>query len=43
MCIRDSYETISEYSIYINSPALSAMGISVPADIAETAVESSAQ
>ena len=42
-CAELPYETISEYSIYINSPALSAMGISVPADIAETAVESSAQ
>ncbi len=42
-CAGLPYETISEYSIYINSPALDAMGITVPADIAEIAVESSAQ
>lgn len=42
-CADLPYETISEYSIYINSPALDAMGITVPADIAEKAVESSAQ
>ena len=42
-CADLPYETISEYSIYINSPALDAMGITVPADIAEIAVESSAQ
>ena len=42
-CADLPYETISEYSIYINSPALDAMGISVPEEIAEIAVESSAQ
>lgn len=42
-CAELPYETISEYSIYINSPALDAMGISVPDEIAEIAVESSAQ
>jgi len=34
------YETISEYGIYVNSDALNAMGIELPADIAEKAVES---
>jgi putative ABC transport system substrate-binding protein len=35
------YETISEYGIYINSEALAAMNIELPADIAERAIESS--
>lgn len=34
------YETISEYGIYVNSAALEALSISVPADIAEKAIES---
>lgn len=33
------YETISEYNTYINSDALNAMGIQVPADIAAKALE----
>ncbi|MGM9618659.1 MAG: ABC transporter substrate-binding protein [Oscillospiraceae bacterium] len=35
------YETISEYGIYVNSEALSAMGIVLPGDVAQRAVESS--
>lgn len=34
------YETISEYGIYINSDAIAAMGVTVPAEIAEKAIES---
>ena len=34
------YETISEYGIYVNSEALNAFGIELPADIAEKAIES---
>ena len=34
------YETISEYGIYVNSDAIAAMGIEVPAEIAEKAIES---
>lgn len=34
------YETISEYNTYINSEALDAMGITLPAEIADTAIES---
>lgn len=34
------YETISEYNTYVNSEALDAMGIVLPDDIAENAVES---
>ena len=37
------FETISEYGIYINSEALAAFGISLPADIAERAVEANAE
>ena len=33
------YETISEYGIYVNSDALNAMGIQLPADIAAKAIE----
>lgn len=33
------YETITEYGIYINSDAISEMGITVPEDIAEKAIE----
>lgn len=35
------YETISEYSVYINSAALSDMGIELPGAIADKAIESS--
>jgi len=35
------YETISEYSIYVNSEALDAMGIVLPDAVAQKAVESS--
>ncbi|MGN1083744.1 MAG: ABC transporter substrate-binding protein, partial [Lachnospiraceae bacterium] len=34
------YETIAEYGIYINSAAIAEMGITVPADVAEKAIES---
>ena len=34
------YETISEYGIYINSEALAALSLELPADVAEKAVES---
>ena len=34
------YETISEYGIYINSAAIEALGITLPEDIAEKAIES---
>jgi len=33
------YETISEYGIYVNSDAIAAMGITVPADVAGKAIE----
>ena len=33
------YETISEYGIYVNSDALGALGIELPANIAEKAIE----
>ena len=39
-CEEIPYETISEYGIYINSDALNAMGIELPAAIAEKAIES---
>jgi len=37
------YETISDFNYYINSVAISEMGIKVPADIAEKAIESGNQ
>ena len=37
------YETISEYGIYVNSEALAAFGIELPADIAERAIEAAAE
>lgn len=37
------YETISEYGTYVNSAALAEMGIELPADIAERAIESGAE
>ena len=33
------YETVTEYSTYINSDAASAMGITVPSDLAAKAIE----
>ena len=33
------YETIENYGLYINSDALSALGITVPDDIAQSAQE----
>ena len=33
------YETISEYSIYVNSDAIANLGIEVPAEVAEIAIE----
>lgn len=35
-----TYETISEYGVYINSAVLEAMDITIPADIAEKPIES---
>ena len=35
------FETISEYGIYINSDTLNAMGITLPSDISQKAVEAS--
>ena len=35
------YETISEYGIYVNAEALSELGITLPDDVAERAVEAS--
>ena len=34
------YETISEYGIYINSAAIEALGVTLPEDVAEKAIES---
>lgn len=36
------YETISEYGIYVNAAALAEMGITLPEDVAEKAMESGA-
>ena len=33
------YETIFEYSIYINSNALKELGITIPEDVAKSAIE----
>ena len=41
-CDQIPFETISEYSIYVNSDALDAMGITVPKAISSKAVEASA-
>lgn len=38
-CEELPYETISEYGIYINSEAIALMGISVPADVEQKAIE----
>ena len=35
------YETISEYSIYVNSEAIANLGITVPDEVAEVAIEAS--
>ena len=40
-CADMPFETISEYGIYVNSAALAEMGITLPAAVAEKAVESS--
>ena len=40
-CQELPYETISEYGIYVNSEALGAMGIDLPEDVAQRAIESS--
>lgn len=40
-CQEIPYETISEYGIYINSEALAEMGITVPQEILDKAIESS--
>lgn len=37
------YETITEYGIYINSGTISEMGITVPEDVAEKAIEAQAE
>lgn len=37
------YETISEYSIYINSAALAEMSITLPADVLDKAIEANAE
>lgn len=39
-CEELPYETISEYGIYVNSEALDAMGITLPSEIADKAIES---
>lgn len=36
------YETVTEFSIYINSAVCNELGITIPADILETAIESGA-
>ena len=36
------YEIIEDYDLYINSEALDAMGIAVPEELAQTAVEAAA-
>ena len=36
------YEIIEDYDLYINSEGLDAMGITVPDDVAQTAVEANA-
>lgn len=41
-CADMPFETITEYGIYINSAALGEMNITLPADVAERAVEASA-
>ena len=41
-CEELPYEVIENYDLYLNSEALDAMGITVPEDIAQTAVEASA-
>ena len=41
-CAELPYETITEYATYVNSDALDALGLALPADIAAAAVEASA-
>ena len=33
------YETVTEYSTYVNSDAVAAMGLTVPSDISDKAIE----
>ena len=40
-CEELPYETVTEYSIYINSEALASMNIEIPSDVAAKAVEAS--
>ena len=42
-CEELPYETVTEYDIYINSEALAAMNIELPADIADKAIEANAE
>ena len=42
-CEEMPYETVTEYGIYINSEALAAMSIELPADIADKAIEANAE
>ena len=42
-CEELPYETVTEYGIYINSEALAAMSIELPADIADKAIEANAE
>ena len=42
-CEELPYETVTEYGIYINSEALAAMNIELPADIADKAIEANAE
>ena len=37
------YETITEYSTYVNSDALSLMNIGLPQEIADSAIECAAE
>ena len=42
-CEELPYETVTEYGLYINSEALAAMNIELPADIADKAIEANAE
>lgn len=42
-CEELPYETIGEYSIYVNSEALTSMNIKLPADVSEKAIEANAE
>ncbi|PWM14254.1 MAG: ABC transporter substrate-binding protein [Clostridia bacterium] len=43
VCQDMPYETVTEYSIYVNNEALAAMNIELPADVAEKALDASAE